>query len=217
LHAKSTDQLKGADRSGFTFPVSDPGLVAIVESILEGAAIPYAVTGEELQDVLGWGRVGGYNSIAGPVRFEVRPQDAAVARALLTPLPESAWRETGESAEGLEDPPAKGQGATLSEVSGKRRWRSTLLGIWAFGLPLAFVGLAGLDTAVAISGGTVRNDVPAAGVAVFLAVAWVALVVDAYRSSSLRRQERGAWVLLLLMLGLYAAPFYWWRSGRRRS
>jgi hypothetical protein len=63
-------------------------------SLLEREGIEYVVYGENLQDLFGAGRLGGYNPVAGPTEFRVRTCDAELARALLDglsgPLPEHA-------------------------------------------------------------------------------------------------------------------------------
>ena len=72
----------------------DPGLIPLAKSLLEGEGIEYLVRGEDLQDLFGAGRLGGYNYVTGPAEFLVRTEDAERARALLdgldAPPPEPA-------------------------------------------------------------------------------------------------------------------------------
>jgi hypothetical protein len=62
---------------------ADEGLASLVKSMFDGDGIRYVVRGEGLQDLLGWGRVGGFNYIVGPAEFLVHQDDADRARALL--------------------------------------------------------------------------------------------------------------------------------------
>jgi len=65
----------------------DSGLVAIAKSLLQSADIPYAVRGEDVQDLFGVGRMlGSYNLITGPIEIQVRAQDAHDAELLLEDL-----------------------------------------------------------------------------------------------------------------------------------
>lgn len=69
------------------FETGDPGLVALAKSLLDSAGIDFTTKGDALQDVLGLGRFpGGANLVAGPVVFQVRPDDAKEASALLREL-----------------------------------------------------------------------------------------------------------------------------------
>jgi hypothetical protein len=65
---------------------SDSALVALASSILESAGIPFAVRGEGIQDLLGWGRISGFNPATGAARIDVAAEDAAVARLALEDL-----------------------------------------------------------------------------------------------------------------------------------
>jgi hypothetical protein len=66
---------------------TDPALVAIAKSLLEGEDIPYLLRGEAVQDLFGWGRVAtGYNVLVGVPVFFVREDDAERARELLKDL-----------------------------------------------------------------------------------------------------------------------------------
>lgn len=63
----------------------NPALLAATKSVLQGAGVPFVVTGEGLQSLEGWGVIGtGFNPIFGPARVQVPPDRAAEARALLS-------------------------------------------------------------------------------------------------------------------------------------
>lgn len=65
----------------------DPGLIALVKSILRSAEIPFTTKGEGIQDLTGLGRLGaGYNLAFGPVELQVNSADADDVRALLEDL-----------------------------------------------------------------------------------------------------------------------------------
>jgi hypothetical protein len=69
------------------FRTGDAGVVAVVKSLLEGEGIEYMARGDGLQDLFGWGRLGGgFSYVVGPVEFVVRSDDAPRARALLRDL-----------------------------------------------------------------------------------------------------------------------------------
>lgn len=79
------------------FKTGDPGLIALVKSILQSADIPFTTKGEGIQDLAGLGRLGsGYNFIFGPVEIQVSRADASVARALLEDL-EPGSRQAGDA------------------------------------------------------------------------------------------------------------------------
>src|SRR5262249_27203914 len=64
---------------------ADEALATLVKSLLDGNDIRYVVTGEGLQDLFGWGRIGGGDDyVVGPAEFLVHQDDADRARALLT-------------------------------------------------------------------------------------------------------------------------------------
>jgi hypothetical protein len=76
------------------FETGDPGVVALAKSLLDSAGIEFTTKGEALQDVLGLGRFpGGANLVAGPVVFQVRPDDVREASALLRDLESGKQRE----------------------------------------------------------------------------------------------------------------------------
>lgn len=66
---------------------SDPGLLGVAKSLLEGAGIRYIAKGEGLQDLFGAGRAfAAFNPIVGPVEVQVAQEDAERALELLGPL-----------------------------------------------------------------------------------------------------------------------------------
>ena len=65
---------------------ADAGLIPLVKSLLEGEGIEYLVRGENIQDLFGAGRLGGYNYITGPAEFLVHAHNAERARTLLDGL-----------------------------------------------------------------------------------------------------------------------------------
>jgi len=64
----------------------DPAELMVAESLLEDAGIEFFPKGEMVQDMFGAGRLGGFNTLAGPVEIQVRPEDADEARRLLARL-----------------------------------------------------------------------------------------------------------------------------------
>ena len=64
----------------------DAGLIPLAKSLLEGEGIDYLVNGENVQDLFGAGRLGGYNYVTGPAEFWVHTHDAERARTLLDGL-----------------------------------------------------------------------------------------------------------------------------------
>jgi Putative prokaryotic signal transducing protein len=71
------------------FETGDPGLIAVVKSLLDAAEIDYFVRGDGLQDLAGFGRITGYSYVFGPAEFWVRAADADRVRDLLKDLTES--------------------------------------------------------------------------------------------------------------------------------
>lgn len=63
----------------------DPGRLALAESLLMDAEIPYAKKGDQIQDLFGGGRIG-FNPLVGPVLLQVAKEHAEEARALLDDL-----------------------------------------------------------------------------------------------------------------------------------
>jgi hypothetical protein len=80
------DRRQHSDGLVTVLETSDPGLVGVAESLLEEADIEFIALNEDVQDVIGLGRVGGLNVAAGPVRLQVAGERAADARALLKDL-----------------------------------------------------------------------------------------------------------------------------------
>jgi hypothetical protein len=69
------------------FRTGDPGMIALVKSILRSADIPFMTRGEGIQDLAGMGRLAiGYNLAFGPVEFQVPRVDADDAIELLKDL-----------------------------------------------------------------------------------------------------------------------------------
>ena len=63
----------------------DPGRLALAESLLMDADIPYIKKGDQVQDLFGGGRIG-FNPVVGPVLLQVAEEHAEEARALLDDL-----------------------------------------------------------------------------------------------------------------------------------
>lgn len=68
------------------FATCDLGALEIAKSVLEEEGIEYSVPSENLQDLIGAGRVGGCNIVLGPVHVLVREEDEDRARKLLEQL-----------------------------------------------------------------------------------------------------------------------------------
>jgi hypothetical protein len=68
------------------YKASVPSILAIAKSILGSAGIDYFAKGEGIQDLFGFGRLGGYNVVAGPVELQVRKEDEDDAKKLLEDL-----------------------------------------------------------------------------------------------------------------------------------
>jgi hypothetical protein len=78
----------------------NPALLAVAESLLIDAGIAFEKTGEGLQDLFGWGRLGtGFNPVVGPAVLRVHDEDEATARELLAELedcPGQDWESLGD-------------------------------------------------------------------------------------------------------------------------
>lgn len=88
LPAEETSEETAHDDDSFAVVLQtfDQALVAVAQSILEAGGIPFYVRGENLPDLLGFGRLTGFNPIFGPVEILVGSRDEAAARALLAEL-----------------------------------------------------------------------------------------------------------------------------------
>jgi hypothetical protein len=64
----------------------DTAVIAVAESLLDGAEIPYLARGEMIQDLFGLGRLTAVNPITGPVVIQVDRADLADAQLLLADL-----------------------------------------------------------------------------------------------------------------------------------
>jgi Putative prokaryotic signal transducing protein len=69
---------------------SDPALLAVAKSLLEGEGIEFFAPGEDLQDLFAGGRLGGFNLFVGPVHLQVPADDAARAREVIRDLIDQA-------------------------------------------------------------------------------------------------------------------------------
>ncbi len=86
------------------FEAGDPVLLAMAHSLLDEEKIPYLTTGEGLQDLFGFGRIGtGYSTLVGPAQIQVEAERAEEIRALLAKLEEGAPLAEGEA------PPDEGE------------------------------------------------------------------------------------------------------------
>jgi hypothetical protein len=65
----------------------DPGEIALAESILLEAQIPYLKKGDQIQDLFAMGRLSsGFNPITGPVEIQVAEENAEAAHEALEEL-----------------------------------------------------------------------------------------------------------------------------------
>lgn len=64
----------------------DPAEIALAESLLLEAGIPYSKQGDRVQDLFGIGRLGGFNVLTGPARLLVPADHADAASDLLNDL-----------------------------------------------------------------------------------------------------------------------------------
>ncbi len=71
------------------FTTGDPADLLVAKSLLKDAGIQFFAKDEGVQDVFGAGRIGsGFNTMAGQVEIQVRPDDEETARELLLALDE---------------------------------------------------------------------------------------------------------------------------------
>lgn len=75
----------------------DAGVILLAKSLLESEKIEYLVRGENVQDLFGVGRLGGYNYVTGPSEFLVHADNAERARTLLEGLDAQAPEPAGRS------------------------------------------------------------------------------------------------------------------------
>lgn len=62
----------------------DRGVLALAKSLLDSAAITYAVTSDCVEDFFGWGRLGAaYNFVTGPAKIFVHRNDEQAAREVI--------------------------------------------------------------------------------------------------------------------------------------
>jgi Putative prokaryotic signal transducing protein len=84
------------------FRSGDPGRIAVAQSILRSAEVPFVVLNEAVQDMVGLGRFpAGFNIALGPVKIMVSESDAEDAR-LLVEDPERVGQTAGEDGTELE-------------------------------------------------------------------------------------------------------------------
>jgi len=57
--------------------------IMTAKSLLTSADIEYYVQGEDVQDIIAWGNIGGINPVTGPVKILVRAEDAPDAKEIL--------------------------------------------------------------------------------------------------------------------------------------
>lgn len=96
---------------------SDANERVVAESLLQEAGIPFYAKNEDLQDLFGWGQIGGANLIVGPVKLQVPEEFAAEARTLLASVAGAA------ATPGEADQLATGEPAELSvSEEGELEW-----------------------------------------------------------------------------------------------
>jgi len=82
------------------FDTGEPADILVAKSILDAEGIEYFAKDEGVQDLFGAGRLGsGFNTMAGQVEIQVRPEDAERARQILERLDEGEEGEEEELAE----------------------------------------------------------------------------------------------------------------------
>ena len=83
------------------YATGDPALVALAKSLLEDAEIEYFTKGDEIQNLMGIGGIGGLlNYVIGPVEFVVAAKDAPTVRELLAHLDDAVADELREEEPG---------------------------------------------------------------------------------------------------------------------
>jgi len=64
--------------------IGNAALVPFVDSVLQQSGLEFFISGDRVQDLFGWGRIGtGFNVITGPPVVHVRARDVEEARELL--------------------------------------------------------------------------------------------------------------------------------------
>ena len=120
----------------------DANTVAIAKSLLLDAGIEFAVSGEEVQDLFGYGRFpAGYNVAMGPVRLCVRPEDALEAREVLARLSS----DTSTPADDIDDGGDAGAATRTRETWARRAARIVIVAVLVI---FALEILAALGTTV---------------------------------------------------------------------
>ncbi len=84
------------------FETSEPDVIPVIKSVLEGAGIPYLVEGEDLMNLFPSEMLGGIYKPSAEVRFHVTAAQEEAARQLLTAHLEAFADEA--SAASLDDP-----------------------------------------------------------------------------------------------------------------
>jgi len=85
---------------------SDPTVLAVAESLLMEAEVPYLKKGDQIQDLFAWGRLfTGFNPVVGPVQIQVAEEHADSALEILEALT-SPPADEGDAIAELELPDA---------------------------------------------------------------------------------------------------------------
>ena len=72
------------------YETSDPGLIAVIKSLLESEGIRHYAKGEDLQNLFGLGTFGtGFSPLMGGVEIQVGHQDVEIAKDLLRDISDS--------------------------------------------------------------------------------------------------------------------------------
>ncbi len=81
------------------FESADPGLTAIIKSILDDASIEYHVTGDNMQSILGAKFEFAFGADIGNVVFMVREEDVSTATELLKEVPQENHHDQSDNNE----------------------------------------------------------------------------------------------------------------------
>jgi len=60
--------------------------IMTAKSLLTSAGIEYFVEGEDVQDIIAWGGIGGINPVTGPIKILVEGKDGPDAKEILKDL-----------------------------------------------------------------------------------------------------------------------------------